>query len=120
MLQGAQLTQNSRVTTVTDRGEIMQIEFRKQGITVPQVRVMGAETLFEKLAALANRLELLAGGIALAIISPQIAKRLFTLKNRCGSDSPRRQSIRSDVGTIPAFWQTHLHCTRGIALGLRP
>jgi hypothetical protein len=29
MLQGTQLTQNSRVTTVTDRGEIMQIEFGK-------------------------------------------------------------------------------------------
>jgi hypothetical protein len=79
-----------------------------------------AKPLFEKLAALANRLESLAGSIALAIISPQIAKRLFTLKNRCGSNSLRRQSIRSDVGTISAFWQTHFHCTRGIALGLRP
>ena len=81
---------------------------------------MCAEARFEKLAALANRLELLAGVIALAIISSQIAKRLFTLKNRCGSNPLRRQSIRSNVGTIPAFWQTHFHCARGIAVGLRP
>jgi hypothetical protein len=81
---------------------------------------MCAKPLFEKLAALANRLQSLAGSIALAIISPQIAERLFTLKNRRRSNSLRRQSIRSDVGTIPAFWQTHFHCARGIALDLCP
>ena len=119
-MQGTQLAQKSRVTTVADHGQIRQIEFRKQRITVPQARIMCAETPFEKLAASANRLESLAGSIALAIISPQIAERLFTLKNRRGSSSLRCQSICSDVGTIPAFWQTNFHCTRGIALGLRP
>jgi len=79
-----------------------------------------AEAPFEKLAALANRLELLAGIIALAIISPQIAKCLFTLKNRRGSNPLRRQAIRRNVGTITAFWEAHFHSTRGIALGLRP
>jgi hypothetical protein len=81
---------------------------------------MCAEAIFEKLAALANRFEPLAGGVALAIISPQIAERLFTLKDRCGSNSLGRQSIRRDVGTIPALWKTYFHCARRIALGLRP
>src|SRR5215470_5187132 len=81
---------------------------------------MCAEACLEKLAALANRFELLAGSIALAIISPQITERLFTLKDRCGSSSLGRQSICSDVGSIPALWKTHFHGARGIALGLRP
>jgi hypothetical protein len=79
-----------------------------------------AKARFEKLAALANRLDLLAGIFAAAIISPQIAKCLFTLKNRSGSNPLRCQTIRSNVGTISAFWEAHFHCTRGIALGLRP
>jgi hypothetical protein len=79
-----------------------------------------AEAPFEKLAALGNCFELLAGGVALTIISTQIAERLFTLKDRYRSNFPRRQSICDDVGTIPAVWQTHFHRARGIALGLRP
>jgi hypothetical protein len=81
---------------------------------------MCAEAPFEKLAALGNRFEPLAGGVAVTIISPQIAERLFTLKDRCRSNLLRRQSIRGDVGTIPAVWQTHFHTARGISLGLRP
>ena len=81
---------------------------------------MCSEAPFEKLAALPNRFESLAGGIALAIVSPQIAERLFAFKDRGRSNFLGRPSIRSDVGAIPAFWQTHFHCARGIALGLRP
>src|SRR4026207_1777786 len=102
---------------MADHSEIGQIEFGKQGIAVPQVRIVCAKPRFEKLAALANRLESLSGSIALAIISPQIAGRLFPLKKRRGPNSLRRQSIRSGVGTMPAFWQTPFHCARGIALG---
>jgi hypothetical protein len=79
-----------------------------------------AKARFEKPAALANLLDLLAGILAPAIISPQIAKCLFTLKNCGGSNSLRCQAIRGNVGTIPAFWEAHFHCARGIALGLRP
>ena len=43
---------------------------------------MCVEAPFEKLAALGNRFESLAGGIALTIISTQIAERLFTLEDR--------------------------------------
>jgi hypothetical protein len=81
---------------------------------------MCTEAAFEKLAALGNRFESLPGGLALTIISTQIAERLFTLKDRYRSNFLRRQSIGGDVGTIPAVWQTHFHSARGISLGLRP
>jgi len=81
---------------------------------------MCVEVAFEKLAALGNRFESLASGVALTIISTQIAERLFTLKDRCRSNLLRRQSKRGDVGTIPAVWQTHFHSARGIPLRLRP
>ena len=81
---------------------------------------MCVEVDFEKLAALGNRFESLLGVVALTIISPQIAERLFTLKDRCRSNLLRRQSKRGDVGTIPAVWQTHFHSARGIPLRLRP
>src|SRR5215813_7206885 len=81
---------------------------------------MCVEALFKKLAALANCFESLARSIALAIISPQIAERLFTFKDCCGTNSLRRQSIRCDVGAIPAPGKTHFRCARGITLGLRP
>jgi hypothetical protein len=105
---------------VADPGEIRQIEFGKQGLAVPQVRIMCAEAPFEKLTALGNRFEPLTCGVAVAIISPQIAERLFTLKDRCGSNSLLRESIRRDIGTISALWKTHFHCARGIPLRLRP
>src|SRR5438046_653388 len=81
---------------------------------------MGAKALFEKLTALADRFELLASSVTHAIISPQIAQRLFTFEDCCRSNFLRRQSVRGDVGTISAFWQTHLHCARCVSLGLRP
>ena len=81
---------------------------------------MCAEALFESLAALGNRFESLPGRFALTIISPQIAERLFTLKDRYRSNLLRRQSIGGDIGTIPAVWQTHFHRARGITLGLCP
>src|SRR4030095_5201696 len=81
---------------------------------------MCAEAPFEELAALGNCFESLLGVVALTIISPQIAERLFTLKDRCRSNLLRCQSKRGDVGTIPAAWQTHFHSARGIPLGLRP
>jgi hypothetical protein len=64
---------------------------------------MRAQAPFEKLTALGHGFESLAGGIAVAIISPQIAKRLFTLKDRCRSNSLGCQSIRGDVGTVSAL-----------------
>jgi hypothetical protein len=73
---------------------------------------MCAEAFLEKLAALPNRFESLPARVALAIISPQIAERLFTLKDRCGSSFRRRESKRSDVGTIPALWKCYFHCAR--------
>src|SRR5436309_3432156 len=81
---------------------------------------MCAEALFENLTTLGNRFESLPCCFALTIISPQIAERLFALKDRYRSNLLRRQSIRGDVGTIPAVWQTHFHRARGITLGLCP
>ena len=81
---------------------------------------MCAEARFEKLAALGNRFESLVGGVAVTIISTQIAERLFTFEDRYRSNFLGRQSIRGDVGTVPAVWQTHFHSARGISLGLRP
>src|SRR5436190_13793720 len=81
---------------------------------------MCAEALFENLTTLGNRFEPLPCCFALTIISPQIAERLLALKDRYRSDFPRHQSIRGDVGTIPAVWQTHFHRARGITLGLCP
>src|SRR4029450_1526904 len=81
---------------------------------------MCAEAPFEELAALGNCFESLLGVVALTITRPQMAERLFTLKDRCRSNLLRRQSKRGDVGTIPAVWQTHFHSARGIPLRLRP
>jgi hypothetical protein len=103
-LQSAQLTQKPRVTTMTNDAEIWRIEFRKERITVSQARIMRAEAHFEKLATFANRFKPLADSIALAIISSQIAERLFAFEDRCRSSFLRRQSACGDVGTIPAFW----------------
>src|SRR5262249_1571238 len=105
---------------MADHAEIGQIELRKQAITIAEGRIMRTEAVLEKLAALANGFESLASGVALAIITPQVAQRLFTFKDRGRSNSRRRQSIPGDVGTIPAFWEAHFHCACGISLGLRP
>src|SRR5437588_13030967 len=77
---------------------------------------MCAEALFESLAALGNRFESLPGRFALTIISPQMAERLFTLKDRYRSNLLRRQSICGNIGTIPAVWHSHFQRARGITL----
>src|SRR4029434_5368713 len=81
---------------------------------------MCAEAPFEELAALGNCFESLLGVVALTIISPQIAERLFTLKDCCRSNLLRHQSKRGDVGTIPAGWKNHFQSARGIPLALPP
>jgi hypothetical protein len=73
---------------------------------------MCTEALFEKLTTFANCFEVPASGVAPAIISPQIAQRLFTFKDCGGSNHLRYQPTRGDVGTVPAFWETHFHCAR--------
>src|SRR4029450_7300957 len=81
---------------------------------------MCAEAPFEELAALGNCFEALLGVVALTIISPQIAERLFTLKDCCRSHLLRHPSNRGDLGPIPAVRQPPFHTARGIPLGLRP
>ena len=98
-----QFSQDSRITSVTDRGEIVRIEFRKQRITIPQVRVMHTQARFENLAALANGLEALARGITMTVVSSQIAKRLLAFEDRCRSNLFRLWPIGGHIGAIPTL-----------------
>src|SRR6266545_4770652 len=81
---------------------------------------MFTQARFEKLATFANRFEALSCSIALAIVSSQIAERLFAFKDRCRSNRFWLWSIGGHVGTIPALRQSHFHRARGIAVGLGP
>jgi hypothetical protein len=119
-LQSAKIAQESGVATVAEHSEIRQVEFGKQGITGSQAGIMCAEARFEKLAAPRNFFEPLVSRLALAVISSQIAKCLFTLKDRCGPNLPGRQPIRGDIGAISTLGKTHFHSARGIPLTLCP
>jgi hypothetical protein len=69
---------------------------------------------------LADCFETSARGLALAIVSSQITKRLFALKDRRRSNLFLLPAVRGYVGPIPALWQTHFHCARGKSMRLRP
>ena len=114
-----ELAQNSRVATMTDRGETS--ESNSGNRHSPSAGLdSGRVTTLRELAAFVNRFELLTGGVAPAIVAPQIAKRLFTFENRCRSHLLGVSSIRRDIRMIPAFWQADFHCTGGISLCLGP
>src|SRR6266496_2672461 len=88
--------------------------------SAPQARIMYAQARFENLATFTDCFESLPRRISAAIVSSQIAKHLFAFEDRSRSNLFRLRSTRGDVGSIPAFWQTHFHCAYGKSLCLRP
>jgi len=79
------------------------------------MRVVRAQARFENLPALADHFETPARRFAVAIVSSQVAKRLFALKDRGRSRLLSLPSVRGDVSTIPA-----LRRACGESLRLRP
>jgi len=68
---------------VTDRAEVLGIKLREKRVTIVQVWIMRAEARFENLATIADRFESPARGLAVTIVSKQIAQRLFAFEHRC-------------------------------------
>ena len=108
------------MTAVPDRGEGLRIELGEKRIAISQVRIVLTKACFKNLAALADRVEPAARGLAVAIISPQIAKRLFAFKDRCQTSLFSLPSIRRYVRTIPPLRQSNFHRARGKAVRLCP
>jgi hypothetical protein len=108
----AQVTQEMRVTAMTDRAEVLQIELREERIAIPQVRIVRAQARLKNLAAFADQLKTLERSFPVTIISSQIAECLFAFENRCRSGLFSLPSMRGNVGTVPTLWQAYLHCAR--------
>jgi len=68
---------------VTDRAEVLGIELREKRIAIVQVWIMRAEARFENLATITDRFESPARGLAVTVVSAQIAQRLFAFEDRC-------------------------------------
>src|SRR5438874_2107564 len=69
---------------------------------------------FENLPPFANHLEPPARNFAVAIVSPEVAERLFTFKNHCRSNLSALTAISRHISPIPAFWQANFHRGRAI------
>jgi hypothetical protein len=81
---------------------------------------MDTQARFENLATFADRFQTGARSFALTIVASEVAERLFALKNCCRSEFVSLSSISSQVGAVPAFWQTDLHGAGGEPVCLRP
>jgi hypothetical protein len=95
---------------------------------------MRAETRFQNLATVTDRVEPLTRGLAATVVSSQIAQRLFALKHRrfaglearrpsqagCLTSAFRHRPIAGHVGAISASGQSHFHRARGKSVRLRP
>src|SRR5947207_14675519 len=106
------------MTAVPDRGEGLRIELGEKRIAISQVRIVRTKACFKNLAALADRVEPAARGLAVAIISPQIAKRLFAVKDCCRYNVFSLPSTRGQISTVATLRQTHFHCACGKPLCL--
>jgi len=102
-LQRTQLTHETRITAVADRDEIFGVKLGKKRIAILQVWVVRAQARFEKLAAFADCFQPTARGLAVAIVSSQIAERLFAFEYCCRSNFFWVWPIARHVGAIPAF-----------------
>src|SRR5438034_8205761 len=100
------------MTAVPDRGEGLRIELGEKRIAISQVRIVLTKACFKNLAALADRVEPAARGLAVAIIAPQIAKRLFAFKDCCPYNLFSLPSTRGQISTVATLRQTHFHCAR--------
>src|SRR5438093_5328031 len=108
------------MTAVPDRGEGLRIELGEKRIAISQVRIMLTKACLKNLAALADRVEPAARGLAVAIIAPQIAKRLFAFKDCCRYNLFSLPSTRGQISTVATLRQTHIHRARGKPLCLSP
>jgi hypothetical protein len=68
---------------VADRAEVLGIELREKRLTVVQVWIMRAEARFENLTTITDFFESLPCGLAVTVVSAQIAQRLFAFEHRC-------------------------------------
>ena len=119
-MRALEVSQETRISAVTDCREVFGIELGEERITIAQVRIMRAQAALKSLAALADCVEAAARSCAVTIVSPQIAKRSFAFKDRCQSSLFSLPSIRRYVGTIPALRQSNFHRARGKAVRLCP
>ena len=67
---------------MADRAEVLGIKLREKGITIVQVWIMRAEARFENLATITDRLEPSTRGLAVTVVSSQIAQGLFAFEHR--------------------------------------
>ena len=81
---------------------------------------MCAEARFENLATITNCFESVACGLAVTVVSSQIAQRLFAFEHRCRSNLLRDRPIAGHVGAISTSGQSHFHRARGKSVPLRP
>jgi hypothetical protein len=109
-----------RVTAMTDRAEVLQVELREERIAISQVRIVRAQARLKNLAAFADQLKTLERSFPMTIISSQVAERLFAFENRCRSYLFSLPSMRGNVRTVATFWQSYLHRACGKSLRLRP
>jgi len=68
---------------VADRAEVLRIELREKRIAIVQVWIMRAEARFENLTTITYCFESPARGLAVTVVSAQIAQRLFAFEDRC-------------------------------------
>ena len=68
---------------MADRAEVLGIKLREKGITIVQVWIMRAEAGFENLTTITDCFDSLPGGLAMTVVSSQIAQRLFAFEDRC-------------------------------------
>jgi hypothetical protein len=117
-LQRAQLADEARVTAVPDRTKVFGIELGKQRITIMQVRVVRSQAGFKNLPAFTDRFESPPRGLAMAIVSSQIAERLFAFEYRCRPNLLWVWPVTGHVGAIPALWQNHFYraCRKPVCL----
>jgi len=88
---------------MTDRDEIFGVKLGKKPIAIVQIWIVRTQTRFEKLAAYADRFQPTARGLAVAIVSSQIAERLFAFEYCCRSNFFWVWPIARHVGAIAAF-----------------
>lgn len=119
-MQRGEFSQDTRITAMLDRSEIVRIEFREERVRDSQAGIMHTKMLFEDLTAPANSLKAFADGGGATIVPAQIGQGLFALKYRGRSYPVRIGSIGGDIGTISAARQTDLERASGIALRLLP
>jgi hypothetical protein len=82
-LQRPQLTSEARITAVTDRAEVLEIELREKRIAVVEAWIMRAEARFENLTTTTDFFKSPARGFAATVVPSQIAERLFAFEHRC-------------------------------------